>query len=134
VAPVDRHAQTVRVAASFDVRVARVYDPPGRDDGARVLVDRLWPRGLAKAGAALDDWCQQVAPSAELRRWYGHDPDLFAEFTRRYLAELEDPERAAALASLRELAGHRTVTLLTATKDVEISHAAVLARLLPAGR
>lgn len=110
-----------------EVRVARVYDPPGPDDGARVLVDRLWPRGLSKANAALDEWCKQVAPSDELRRWYGHDPDLFAEFRRRYLAELDDPERAAALETLR---GRGRLTLLTATKDVPISHAAVLADLL----
>jgi len=110
-----------------EVRVARVYDPPAPDAGARVLVDRLWPRGLSKAAAALDDWCKQIAPSDELRRWYGHDPDLFVQFRERYLAELDDPDRAAALDTLRD---RGPLTLLTATKDVEISHAAVLADLL----
>ncbi|MEV0521141.1 DUF488 family protein, partial [Nonomuraea sp. NPDC050405] len=76
------------------VRMRRVYEEPAGDDGTRVLVDRVWPRGLSKAAARLDEWCKQVAPSTELRRWYGHDPDRFAEFTRRYLAELEEPERA----------------------------------------
>lgn len=107
-----------------------MYDPPGADDGVRVLVDRLWPRGLAKAKAALDRWCAQVAPSAELRQWYAHDPELFRQFEQRYRAELTDPERAAALDELREMARHRKLTLLTATKAVDISHAAVLSRVL----
>lgn len=115
---------------SSGVRVARVYDPPGPDDGARVLVDRLWPRGLAKDAAALDDWCREIAPSTELRTWYGHDPARFDEFAARYRAELDEPDRAAALASLRERRGRQTVTLLTATKELDISHAVVLARVL----
>ncbi|WP_329284639.1 DUF488 domain-containing protein [Streptomyces sp. NBC_01455] len=112
------------------VRVRRAYELPGRADGARVLVDRLWPRGLAKAKAHLDEWCKQVAPSTELRQWYHHDPDLFEEFGRRYREELLDPERAQALAHLRDLAGERTLTLVTATKQPEISEAEVLAELL----
>jgi uncharacterized protein YeaO (DUF488 family) len=116
--------------AGFEVRVARAYDVPGPDDGARVLVDRLWPRGLAKAGAALDDWCQQVAPSDELRRWYGHDPDLFGQFVDRYQAELAEPDRAAALAALCDLSRRRTITLLTATKMLDVSHATVLAQAI----
>jgi uncharacterized protein YeaO (DUF488 family) len=119
------------VVAGFEVRVARAYDVPGPDDGARVLVDRLWPRGLAKATAALDDWCQQVAPSDELRRWYGHDPDLFGQFVHRYRAELADPDRATALAALRDLSRRRTITLLTATKMLSVSHATVLAQVIP---
>lgn len=115
---------------SSDIRVARVYDPAGPDDGSRILVDRLWPRGLAKAAAALDDWCKAVAPSTELRTWYGHDPARFDEFTAKYLAELEDADRADALATLTETCRHGTTTLLTATKELEISHAAVLARVL----
>jgi uncharacterized protein YeaO (DUF488 family) len=110
------------------VRVARVYDDPGPDDGARVLVDRLWPRGLRKDLAQVDSWCRQVAPSNELRIWYGHDPARFAEFAERYRAELTAPERQAALRGLHEL--HGTVTLLTATKAIDISHAAVLAEVL----
>jgi uncharacterized protein YeaO (DUF488 family) len=118
------------MAKAGHVQVRRVYDPPEPDDGQRVLVDRLWPRGLSKERARLDDWCKEIAPSNELRKWYGHDPDRYAEFARRYRAELGDPERAAALTRLRTLAGHGRLTLLTATKRSEISEAAVLADLL----
>lgn len=111
----------------------RVYDPPAPEDGTRVLVDRVWPRGLRKDAAGLDEWCQQVAPSTELRKWYGHDPDRFEEFARRYRAELAEPERAAEVARLRELARDRTLTLLTATKQPELSQAAVLAEQLSTG-
>jgi uncharacterized protein YeaO (DUF488 family) len=116
-----------------EVRVRRIYDEPTRGDGTRVLVDRVWPRGLSKEEARIDKWCKEVAPSTELRRWYGHDPERFAEFSRRYRAELDDPERAAALAHLRRLAKAQTITVLTATKDIAISHAAVIADLLQAG-
>jgi uncharacterized protein YeaO (DUF488 family) len=108
----------------------RVYDPPADDDGTRVLVDRIWPRGLSKEAAKLDEWRQDVAPSTELREWYGHDPDRFVEFTRRYLVELQEPEGMAALTDLRALARRGPVTLLTATKALEISQAAVLLDLL----
>ena len=116
--------------AAGKVRVRRAYDEPEQADGTRVLVDRLWPRGLSKARAALDEWCKNVAPSGELRTWYSHDPDRFAEFSRRYQQELQDPERAEALAHLRELARQGPLTLLTATKRADISEAAVLAALL----
>ena len=112
------------------VRVRRVYEEPKSDDGTRVLVDRIWPRGLTKAKAALDEWCKHVAPSDELRKWYGHDPVRFAEFSRRYRLELQDPTQAEALAHLRGLAKDRQLTLLTATRQPEISEAAVLATLL----
>jgi len=108
------------------VRVARIYDEPSPSDGTRVLVDRLWPRGVSKARAALDEWCRDVAPSTELRTWYAHDPAKFAEFTRRYHTELTDPERAAALAHLAALATADRVTLLTATKQLSLSAATVL--------
>jgi uncharacterized protein YeaO (DUF488 family) len=116
--------------AGGKVRVRRVYEEPERDDGSRVLVDRIWPRGLTKARAALDEWCKDVAPSTELRTWYGHDPDRFADFGRRYQAELEVSPRAEALEHLRGLAKDGPLTLLTATKEPEISEAAVLAELL----
>jgi uncharacterized protein YeaO (DUF488 family) len=112
------------------VIVRRVYDAPLDSDGARVLVDRLWPRGLSKQKAALDDWCKDVAPSTELRQWYGHEPDRFEEFTRRYALELQQPERAAALDELRALAAAGPLTLLTATLQPEISEAEVLAGML----
>lgn len=115
-----------------EVRARRVYEPAEQSDGRRVLVDRLWPRGLSKERARLDEWLKAVAPSDELRRWYGHEPARFAEFTRRYEAELEDPERAEALTHLREEARSGPVTLLTATRDLERSEAAVLVAKLRA--
>ena len=116
--------------ANAKVQMRRAYEEPAQGDGTRVLVDRIWPRGLTKAKAALDEWCKGIAPSPELRKWYGHAPERFEEFGRRYQAELAEPERADALAHLRELASERGVTLLTATRQPEISEAAILARLL----
>lgn len=110
------------------VTVERVYDEPS--GGTRVLVDRLWPRGLAKDAARLDLWPKDVAPSTELRRWYAHDPAKFAEFRHRYEAELASPPAAEALDRLRGLAAEGPLTLLTATKDLTHSNAAVLADLL----
>jgi uncharacterized protein YeaO (DUF488 family) len=118
------------VVVTADVRVRRIYDPVRADDGRRVLVDRLWPRGVSKGDAHLDEWCKEVAPSDELRTWYGHDPDRFEEFRTRYLAELQDPQRAAAKRHLEGLASCGPVTLLTATKDVPRSQAAVLAEAM----
>lgn len=113
-----------------EVKVRRVYEPASPDDGARVLVDRVWPRGLTKEEARLDLWDKDVAPSTELRRWYGHDPERFAAFRRRYDAELADSQRAVALERLRSMAAEGPITLLTATKDVPHSHAAILATRL----
>ena len=118
------------MATTPDVRVRRVFDEPNDQDGVRVLVDRVWPRGISTAKAALSEWCKDVSPSTELRKWYSHDPAKFEEFTRRYGAELEDPERAQALQHLRELATEDRLTLLTATKNPDISQAAVLCDLL----
>jgi uncharacterized protein YeaO (DUF488 family) len=97
-------------------------------DGTRVLVDRLWPRGVAKADADHDVWLRDAAPSAELRTWFGHDPARYDEFARRYRAELEEEPAASALASLRDTTG--PLTLLTATRDTDHSHARVLAEVL----
>jgi uncharacterized protein YeaO (DUF488 family) len=113
-----------------DIRVRRVYDDPSPDDGARVLVDRVWPRGLRKDAARLDEWAKDVAPSTDLRTWYRHDPAKFNEFRRRYAAELAAPGSREALARLRTLAADGPVTLLTATRDLNLSQAAVLAQLL----
>jgi uncharacterized protein YeaO (DUF488 family) len=115
-----------------DVQLRRIYDDPADDDGIRVLVDRRWPRGVSRARAELDEWCTAVAPSDELRTWYGHSPQRFHEFRSRYRRELEDPERAAALRHLRAMAVHDRLTVLTATKNVQISQAAVLVELLRA--
>jgi uncharacterized protein YeaO (DUF488 family) len=113
-----------------DIRVRRIYDSPTPGDGARVLVDRVWPRGMRKDAAKLAEWAKDVAPSTQLRTWYGHDPAKFDEFRRRYTAELAAPEPRQAVAKLREQAADGPVTLLTATKDVDISQAAVLADVL----
>ena len=121
----------MRLVPPPDVRVRRVYDEPSDADGARVLVDRVWPRGLRKDALRLDDWAKDVAPSADLRKWYGHDPAKFDEFRQRYLGELAGGPQRAALGQLRALAvSGRPLTLLTATRDVGHSQAAVLARLL----
>lgn len=118
------------MGATRAVRVRRVYDHRVRGDGTRVLVDRIWPRGMTKDKADLDEWCKQIAPSSELRKWYNHDPERFEEFTRRYEEELTEPGRAEAVAHLRQLANAGTLTLLTASKAVDISEAVVLAALL----
>lgn len=117
-------------ATGHEVRLRRIYDEHTPADGTRVLVDRLWPRGVSKDRAQLDHWCKDVAPSTELRTWYHHDPALFDEFAERYREELAEPRRAEVLEELRSLARHGTVTLLTATKDVDRSEAAVLADLI----
>jgi uncharacterized protein YeaO (DUF488 family) len=111
------------------VRVARVYEEP-RGDGYRVIVDRLWPRGMAKDRLEFDEWAKDVAPTADLRRWYGHEPDRYDEFARRYNQELRHQPAAAVVARLVESARTRELVLLTATRDVERSGAAVLAARL----
>lgn len=121
------------MATAHQVRIERIYGDQSSSIGARVLVDRLWPRGVSKERAHLDVWLRDVSPSTELREWYEHDPAKLAEFTRRYHAELQDPERSAALDELRKLARHGPVTLLTASKALDISHAAVLRDLLEQG-
>jgi uncharacterized protein YeaO (DUF488 family) len=117
-------------AVPSDIRVCRVYEPPSPEDGARVLVDRVWPRGLRKDAAHLDEWAKDVAPSTELRKWYGHDPAKFDEFRRRYLEELSGAAQRKELGQLRALAAAGPMTLLTATRAVEISQAEVLAQVL----
>ena len=113
-----------------EIRVRRAYEAPSSADGARVLVDRVWPRGLRKDAARLDEWAKDAAPSTELRKWYGHDPAKFDEFRRRYLDELSGAAQRKELGRLRALAAARPVTLLTATRAVDISQAAVLAQVL----
>ena len=113
-----------------EIRVRRIYDAPESQDGARVLVDRVWPRGMRKETARLDDWARDVAPSSALRTWYRHDAAKFDEFRRRYTAELAEPGPHAAVGRLRTLAAAGPVTLLTATRELSLSQAAVLAQLL----
>jgi uncharacterized protein YeaO (DUF488 family) len=114
-------------AGPVSIRVARVYEDARPGDGQRVLVDRIWPRGFRKDDPRVGTWCKDVAPSKELREWYHHDPRRFEEFAARYREELHD---SPALAELRELAGRGVVTLVTATREVDGSHAAVLAGIL----
>lgn len=111
------------------IKVKRVYDPPAPEDGLRILVDRLWPRGLSKEAARIDCWLKDAAPSAELRRWFGHDPARWDEFRRRYAAELRaNPE---ALESLRAmLRGRGAATLLFAARDAERNNAVALKEML----
>lgn len=108
-------------------KIKRVYEDASPSDGRRILVDRLWPRGLKKTDAALDGWMKDVAPSVPLRRWFGHDPALFAEFERRYKAELA---RSGALDALRKLGKKGRVTLLYAAHDPYVNHAVVLKSVL----
>jgi uncharacterized protein YeaO (DUF488 family) len=114
--------------ARTNIQVKRAYEPPSSGDGMRILIDRLWPRGLSKNTLKLDAWVKHLAPSNELRKWYKHDPGKFAEFRRRYVSELKAQDER--LAALRETVRDRTVTLLTATKELELSHASVLRELL----
>lgn len=115
---------------AHEVVLKRAYEAPEPSDGLRVLVERLWPRGLSKERAHIDVWLKDVAPSTELRKWYGHDPARFAEFRRRYEAELEAEPARAALTELRELAQNNRVSLVFAAHDSALSNAAVLRDLL----
>jgi uncharacterized protein YeaO (DUF488 family) len=112
------------------VRTKRVYEAASPDDGYRVLVERLWPRGVSKEKAHLDGWAKAIAPSDELRRWYEHDPAKWEEFRRRYKEELSAPEPQRLLADLAERARNGTVTLVYASKAGDISNAAALQQLL----
>ena len=114
--------------AASDIRVKRAYDPPDEEDGSRVLVDRLWPRGLGKDEAKLTLWLKEIAPSDDLRRWFGHDPARFAEFSRRYRAELD--ANKDAVSRLEELLNEGPVTLLYAAHDEAHNNARVLADYL----
>jgi uncharacterized protein YeaO (DUF488 family) len=127
-APPRKTAAKKPPAKSAVIRIKRAYDPPDSDDGLRILIDRLWPRGLSKDKLKLDAWVKHLSPSNELRKWYQHDPKKFAEFRRRYVAELE--KQGEGLADLSGAVAGRTVTLLTATKEVDLSHATVLRDLL----
>jgi uncharacterized protein YeaO (DUF488 family) len=115
----------------MDVRVKRVYEPAAASDGYRVLVDRLWPRGVSTQRADLDRWDKELAPSAELRQWFGHEPKRFLEFRRRYEHELR--EQRERLSELRRLAREGTLTLVYSARDGEHNDAVVLAEVLRRG-
>ncbi len=110
------------------IRIKRIYDPPAPDDGRRVLVDRLWPRGVAKDQARIDEWLKEMAPSDALRKWFGHDPARWEEFRKRYREELKS--HGELLEQLRAEGHKGTVTLLFAAKDAEHNNAVVLKEML----
>ncbi|MCC2682217.1 MAG: hypothetical protein K0S36_1781 [Nitrosospira multiformis] len=112
----------------MNLKLKRVYEPSDKNDGTRILVDRLWPRGMTKAKAGVDIWLKELAPSAELRKWFGHDPDKWTEFKKRYRAELEENDEH--LARLREEIKKGAVTLLYGAKDEEHNDAVALAEFL----
>jgi uncharacterized protein YeaO (DUF488 family) len=115
----------VATTTKLDIQLKRAYLPPSDADGVRVLVDRLWPRGLRKSDAAIDRWLKDIAPSTELRRWFGHDPERWSEFRRRYRAELS--HKADLLAELRRIARAGRLTLIYAARD-ELHNEAVVLR------
>lgn len=115
-------------ATHHRITAKRIYEPAARGDGVRILVDRLWPRGVRKDDANFDEWRQDLAPSTPLRQFYGHRDERFAEFARRYRTELRSAEVAVEVAKLVRLNRRRPVTLLTASRDLEHSEAAVLAK------
>jgi uncharacterized protein YeaO (DUF488 family) len=117
-----------KVAHRGDIQIKRIYDEPDAADGFRALVDRLWPRGISKQRAALDDWLVDLAPSTALRKWFHHDPTRWLDFARRYRAELR--AQAPALQILRQRAAQQRVTLLYAAHDPRRNHAVVLRNLL----
>jgi uncharacterized protein YeaO (DUF488 family) len=110
------------------LRLKRAYEPAAAEDGVRILVDRLWPRGVSKEDAALDDWMKEIAPSATLRQWFGHDPERWKGFRQRYVAELA--QKTAELDRLRALAAAKTVTLVYGARDEEHNDAVVLRDVL----
>ena len=114
--------------AELDITLKRAYDPAAADDGYRVLVDRLWPRGVSREDARLDDWARELAPSTELRRWFGHDPERFEEFQRRYREELA--QHGDELEELRARASSVRLTLVFGARDTEHNDAVVLAEVL----
>jgi uncharacterized protein YeaO (DUF488 family) len=121
-----RPSRPTRRASSIAIK--RAYDKPSPQDGARILIDRLWPRGLSKAKLKIDAWPRELTPSTGLRKWYGHEPARFAEFRRRYRAELA--AHAKELGALRAMVRGRAATLITATREVDLSHAVVMREML----
>lgn len=123
-----RQPETGRTAIVPRISIKRIYDPHSAEDGFRVLVDRVWPRGISKRTAAIDRWAKDVAPSTALRKWFGHDSAKWREFRKRYRKELES--RASDLGRLLKERGHRRLTLLFAAKNTECNQAVVLRDVL----
>jgi uncharacterized protein YeaO (DUF488 family) len=123
----DHETMAARIPAA-NIKLKRAYDPSSPDDGTRILVDRLWPRGISKEKAALDRWMKEIAPSTELRTWFGHDPKRWTEFRRRYAEELR--EHRDLVAELRSLARQRPLTLVYAAHDETHNDAVVLRDML----
>ncbi|HTZ03030.1 MAG TPA: DUF488 family protein [Xanthobacteraceae bacterium] len=121
-------ARRRRSAAATAIAIKRAYQKPAVGDGIRILIDRLWPRGVSKDALAVDLWPRELAPTTELRKWYGHEPRRFAEFRRRYRRELAG--HSERLAALRDLINGRAATLVTATRELALSHAIVLREAL----
>jgi len=115
-------------SADTNIRIKRIYDPPARSDGWRALVDRIWPRGITKESAALDEWLREIAPSTELRQWFAHDPQRWPEFRKRYRAELR--KHGSELHALRQRAARKRVTLLYGARDRQFNQAVVLEETL----
>jgi len=116
----------------MDIRIKRAYEEPASADGYRVLIDRLWPRGVAKTDAEIDEWARELAPSTDLRRWFGHDPERFGEFRRRYRDELATQDDK--LRELRRRARKGRLTLVYSARDEEHNDAVVLEELLRRGK
>src|SRR5688572_10633550 len=114
----------------MSIKLKRAYEPPSPDDGERYLVERLWPRGIAKSEFPLTGWLKDLAPSTSLRKWYGHKAELWPEFAERYKSELEPPEKQALLLDLARKSATRSITLVFATKQVELSGAVVLKEVI----
>lgn len=114
-----------------EIRIKRAYEPPARGDGYRVLVDRVWPRGVGKDELHLDEWAKELAPSTKLRQWFGHDPQRWEEFRKRYETELKDPESRAQMRRIVDAATKsRTITLVYGAKDEKHNQAVVLSRIM----
>lgn|SRR5512143_1682931 len=112
------------------IKIKRIYDPVSKDDGKRILVDRLWPRGVKKEKAAIDEWLKDIAPSDELRKWFSHDPEKWQEFKKRYKKELSDSDKVDLVKKLKAEAKKGTITFLFAAKDTEHDNAMVLKEVI----
>ena len=112
------------------LKIKRAYDKPLSSDGKRILIDRLWPRGVTKAEAGIDEWLKELGPSTELRKWFGHDPQKWEEFRKKYIKELSAPDKEALLVGIARAAQHGDVTLIYSAKDTEHNDVIVLEELI----